>query len=359
MIFVKIEGNNLSYAVASSGSGAKGGKGATAAGGIPHGRGAHRRRHFAHEPLERGGGTEVVELEDESPRAEVDVGDERAGDLVGRAGHDATPAAEPSLRQRADLVAVGVTGGQADRVLNRHARVPRQLSHLRQPVGRVRGAVPPVGELAHERQRELRARAADVYRDSRLHRDGTPDGPGQPVMRTRVVERLAREHAREDLERLAQTGGALGRQSGVDPEGAQLGVDRAPTETELEPSVTEHVERRRHLRQHRRVAERIARHEVAESDPARARREPGGECPALERVPFGRGGGGEVVHQPHRVEPGCFGRQRPIEDRVERHAQLREEQPEPHPDVAVSRHAGTLPSRSRRLCRPPEQSRSL
>ena len=228
-------------------------------------------------------------------------------------------------------------------MLHRHARAAGEWPHLREPIGRVGRAVPPVGELAHEGHRELRARAADVDRDARLHRDGPADGAGQLVVRARVVERLTCEHAREDLERLAETGRPLRRRPGIDAERAQLGVDRSPPEPELEPAVAEHVERGRHLRQHRGVAERVARHQVTESDPARARRQAGRERPALERVPFGRGRGGEVVHQPHRVEPGRLGGQRPLEDRVERHAQLGQEQPEPHPDVAVSRHDGTLP----------------
>ena len=38
----------------------------------------------------------------------------------------------------------------------------------------------------------------------------------------------------------------------------------------------------------------------------------------------GAAGGGEVVHEPHRVEPGGLGGDRPFEDAVERHPELRE-----------------------------------
>ena len=62
----------------------------------------------------------------------------------------------------------------------------------------------------------------------------------------------------------------------------------------------------------------------------------------FERVVLGRGRRGEVVHQPDRVEPGRFGRERALEDGGEAHPQLRQEQPEPG-------HAGHAPVTLRRF----------
>ena len=83
------------------------------------------------------------------------------------------------------------------------------------------------------------------------------------------------------------------------------------------------------------MAERVAQHEVADADRGGARRERGRDRPTLERVDLGSHRRGEVVHQPHRVEAGGFGRQRALEDPVEAHPDLREIQAEPR-----ERHAG-------------------
>ncbi len=48
---------------------------------LPSRRGAHRGRDIRHEALERGDGSEVVELEHEPAGAELDVGDECIGDV--------------------------------------------------------------------------------------------------------------------------------------------------------------------------------------------------------------------------------------------------------------------------------------
>ncbi len=98
------------------------------------------------------------------------------------------------------------------------------------------------------------------------------------------------------------------RRAGADAVGLELALDRTPPEPELEPAFREHVDRRGHLGEHRGVTERIAGHEVADADRRGAHRERGGERPPLEGVVLGRGRRGEVVHQPHRVEPRRLGR---------------------------------------------------
>ena len=53
-----------------------------------------------------------------------------------------------------------------------------------------------------------------------------------------------------------------------------------------------------------------------------------GDGEALERVDLGRGRCGEVVHEPHGIEPGRLGRERAFEDAFERHAELRQIDPQ-------------------------------
>src|SRR5262249_8349357 len=112
---------------------------------------------------------------------------------------------------------------------------------------------------------------------------------------------------------------------------------------ELEASAAQRVDGGGHLRQHGRVPEGVCGDEVAEADPRGAGGESGGEGPTLEGVPLGRGGSDQGGPWPHPGGTGGSGPPRPREDRVERHTELREEQAEPHADVAVSRHGGTLP----------------
>ncbi len=62
----------------------------------------------------------------------------------------------------------------------------------------------------------------------------------------------------------------------------------------------------------------------------------------FERVDLGRGGRGEVVHQPHRVEAGRLRRERAFEDAIERHPELRQVDAKPRiahrtADASVSR----------------------
>jgi len=175
-----------------------------------------------------------------------------------------------------------------------------------------------------------RGPAPEVDRDVRLRRHRPADRVDEANLLPRVVEALPGEHEGEDLERLAQPGRASGRRPRVEPEPVQLLLDRPPPEPQLEAAAAHDVDRRGHLGQHRRVAERVAGDEVTDPDPGRARRDRGGERPTLVGVSVDRARRGEVVHEPHRVEPGPLGGEDPLQDHVERHRDLGEEQAELH-----------------------------
>jgi hypothetical protein len=170
-----------------------------------------------------------------------------------------------------------------------------------------------------------------VDRDARLlHRRRAPDRAVELDEPPAIGEPLAAEHELEHLEGLAEPGGAVRRRPAAEAEGPQLGIHRPPPEPELEPPAADDVERGGHLGEQRRVAERVAQHEVADADGGRPRREGRGEGPALERVGVGQRRRGQVVHQPHRVEAQLLGRAHPRFDRRERHAHLRQEQADAH-----------------------------
>ena len=120
-------------------------------------------------------------------------------------GDESAPAAEPALAPTATVSSrVGAVAREPDGVLHRDPRVARERAQLVEPVDRVGRAVPPVGVVAHHRHRELGAGAADVqWRAGQLAGPGAADRAAQLVGGAVVVERLAREHQVEDLDRLA------------------------------------------------------------------------------------------------------------------------------------------------------------
>ena len=230
-------------------------------------------------------------------------------------------------------------------MLHGDPRVAGQRPELVEAVDRVGGTVPPVGEVSDEGHRELRATAADVDRDRRLHRCRAADGPVQREVLPVVVEELTREHERQDLERLAQPSGALRRRSVPEPERADLLGDRAPSDAEVDPPARERVDGRDRLREDTRVAERVARHHVAEADRRRLDRERGRERPRFEDVELGVRRRREVIDEPRVLETDRLGRARPLEDRRVRHPQLRKEHAEGDGLVSGPARRETLASR--------------
>ena len=108
-----------------------------------------------------------------------------------------------------------------------------------------------------------------------------------------------------------------------------VGVPAAP-QPEVQPPAADVVDGHRFLQQHRGMAERVARHQDAEPDPLRPRRDRGQQRPRLEdRVIRRPVGVDEVVDEPGVVEAEVFGHLELVVDAGERLVRLAEEEPEP------------------------------
>jgi hypothetical protein len=116
---------------------------------------------------------------------------------------------------------------------------------------------------------------------------------------------LATEQREENLERFLETADAV--VEGV-AECVELRLVPPAADPQDEPATAHLVERRRHLRQQGRIAERHREHERPDLDPLRDRGDGGEHGPALVNTPAGLvrlvlRAKDEVVGAPHRVEP--------------------------------------------------------
>ena len=249
-----------------------------------------------------------------------DLGRERVGDLGRGAGDEPAPAAEPALAPspRSRRASASVARERRPGAASRRVRVARERAQLGEPVDRVGRAVPPVGVVAHERHRELRARrrrCAPAGAATAPGR-GRPIAPREREVLAGEVERLAREHQVEDLERLAR--GAPRAPSAGRRRSRRSRARRRPSpsrcraragRSEITSTVAAILARTAGWRNGSHVTRWPMRIVVVRD------RERGRERPALERVVVGRGRRREVVHQPDRVEAGGLGRERALEDR--------------------------------------------
>ena len=139
-----------------------------------------------------------------------------------------------------------------------------------------------------------------------------------------VVERLAGPERAHDLERLLQAADALARRGRLHAVRRELLDHRTPADAELEAATRRVVERDGLAREHRRMTERIAQHELALHEPVGVREQPrvGGE--RLVHVVLLGHRWREVVHAGHAGEAGRLGGARLLDHGVHGQAHLRE-----------------------------------
>ena len=230
------------------------------------------------------------------------------------------------LRGLGELGAPVLRRDEHDHRLRGHARVARLGALLVDAVQLVDRHVPPVGVLAHERHRLL-ADAADHDRDARQRR-GQLLALGDVEPRAVVVELLARPARLDHVERLAHAVDALGRCGRRDAERVELVDHRTPAQRELEAAARHVVERDRLARQHHRVAERVAQHQVALRHALGRRGQPGGRGHRLVHRLVERERRREVVHARHHGEARGLRRLRAGDEPRRVHPHLREEESE-------------------------------
>ncbi len=132
------------------------------------------------------------------------------------------------------------------------------------------------------------------------------------------------EHPRDDLQRLAK---ALAALSGRSPGDARLVVllrNRPAAQAELQPATGDDVQRGRHLRQQRGMAEVVAQDQLPDPQargPGKQRRR---QRPRLKRRLVRLPWRVEVVIQPQGVEAEPLALQRPVEHLLEAHRDLRQ-----------------------------------
>ena len=197
------------------------------------------------------------------PRRVLDHGRDR---IDGRRG-------EPQVRRGHDLVDVAADVG---------AVLGEDLARPRVVVDRPAGHVPVLRVAGHGPQRALRAGSADDDGRVRpLHRLRLTARLAQLVVRALEVGDLVAQQARDHLERLVEPIEALLERREVDAERIALVLVPAGADAELEPAVRHDVERRRHVREHRRVAVRVAGDQHPEAQPRGRLRQRGERDPAL------------------------------------------------------------------------------
>src|SRR5438105_915185 len=195
-----------------------------------------------------------------------------AVDQLGRGTDDRPDAAEPTGRQRGDIVAVVTRIDEGDHLLHRHTGVADLRPQLLEVDARAGLHIAPVGEVTHERQR-LWPRAADDYRDP-AERRRLLAGALHVVEIAVIVDDLARPQRTQDLEGLAQPLHPVARLERADAELRKLLGPRAPPDAELEAAAGCVVDRHRLTSEDGRVPERVAQHERADPNALGMRRDP-------------------------------------------------------------------------------------
>ena len=226
----------------------------------------------------------------------------------------------------------------------------RQRHAVRRGAGDRRERVPLVC-VAGGQPEHPRAVGGDQQRDPRLlerlrAERGVVElviGPphGRPVVALEAVD---------DLDGLLESVDPLAGRREPDAVAPMLVGVPAGSEPEDQPPTADVVHGHRLLEQHRRVAERVARDEHTEPDPARPRRDCREQRPGLETRRVGRTVRvDQMVDEPAMVEAELLGQDEPVEYLVPGPGGLAHEQAEPDRQS----HAGILQAPSARLTQYP------